>query len=574
MGYGNYNAVSAEGAVSGPLTGGVEARLAGMYSDRNGYGKSLVTGTDVDDHHAYGGRATVVVAPAETASVTLSADYYNEDDHDYIVHYFGQYNPAYPLFAEAFMGGTVSTDPRDVNTDTTPTDKREIYGFAADAQIQLGAMDLRSITAYRTSDYFTASDYDHTEKQGVIINFAEDADQISQELQLSGRFAASTWVLGAYYFNENIHAFSHLPTNLAVIGFPPYFADGYKVAGNTDTEAWALFGQLDWALNDVFTLVLGGRYDHEKVKIGDVYELSLTLPYDPHRPPTDSMAANGFDAYGERVDSTIDSSVTPKIGFEYRPVNDLLVYATASKGFKSGGFTLATPLPAFKPEELWAYELGAKATTFDGRLRTNAALFYYDYSNLQVSKVQNRTIIVENAAEAELYGAELELTARLPKGFQVDGAASWLHSEYKDFQSQDPGDFNPFDPGYVPPVLDLSGNRLYQAPEVTANLGVEYQRPFAGGTLSLRGEADYVSRDYYTAFNSNILSQPANTKYNAFLTYAGPGDRWSATLYGRNLTDETTRANGLMGAIDYGGPAVGGMTPPRTYGLQFLFHPG
>ena len=60
-------------------------------------------------------------------------------------------------------------------------------------------------------------------------------------------------------------------------------------------------------------------------------------------------------------------------------------------------------------------------------------MFYYDYSNLQVSKVQNRTIIVENAAEAELYGAELELTARLPKGFQVDGAASWLHSEYKDF---------------------------------------------------------------------------------------------------------------------------------------------
>ena len=195
-------------------------------------------------------------------------------------------------------------------------------------------------------------------------------------------------------------------------------------------------------------------------------------------------------------------------------------------------------------------------------------MFYYDYSNLQVSKVQNRTVIVENAAAAKLYGAELELTAFLTDALQVDGSIAYLHSEYEDFESQDPGDFNPFDPTFSPPALDLSGNQLYQAPEWTANAGIQHEWTFDSGSLAARGELNYVSRNYFTAFNADILSQPSYTKLNAFLTWRSADGPWSATAYGRNLTDETIKASGLMGAIDYGGPAVGTYAPPREFGIQ------
>src|SRR3546814_7131857 len=99
-------------------------------------------------------------------------------------------------------------------------------------------------------------------------------------------------------------------------------------------------------------------------------------------------------------------SVPPKFGNQFSPIDDVLLYGTVSKGYKSGGFNLGINLPAFDPESIWAYEAGLKLTTSDRRLRANLATFYYDYANLQVSKVINSTVLTENAAEAELYGAE------------------------------------------------------------------------------------------------------------------------------------------------------------------------
>src|SRR3546814_2689852 len=95
-------------------------------------------------------------------------------------------------------------------------------------------------------------------------------------------------------------------------------------------------------------------------------------------------------------------------------------------------FPDTTLFRSFDPESIWAYEAGLKLTTSDRRLRANLATFYYDYANLQVSKVINSTVLTENAAEAELYGAELEATFIPVDGFQLDGSVSYLHSEYKD----------------------------------------------------------------------------------------------------------------------------------------------
>src|SRR3546814_20018859 len=114
-------------------------------------------------------------------------------------------------------------------------------------------------------------------------------------------------------------------------------------------------------------------------------------------------------------------SVPPKFGNQFSPIDDVLLYGTVSKGYKSGGFNLGINLPAFDPESIWAYEAGLKLTTSDGRLRANLATFYYDYPNLQVSKVIDSPVLSENAAEAQIYGA-VQVALLLPvDGLQLPG---------------------------------------------------------------------------------------------------------------------------------------------------------
>ncbi len=552
--FGNFGRVAVDAALSGPLAEGVTARVTVMSNNRNGYGKNEYTGNDIDDANQRGVRASVRFEPTETLTIDLSGDYYQENDHAYGLHYFGQYTPGVPLRGAA-LGGHAPSNIRDINSDFDPTNNRKLYGFSGTASWDLGAATLKSITAYRHSDYTDVTELDLTELRLSIFPFYERAHQFSEELQLSGDFGGSHWLVGGYYFKEHIFGGSQVARNLLITGGPDRLKGGYRAEGTTNTEAMAVFGQLDLALFDSLSLIFGARYNHEKIEITDALQLDFVNDYAPNVPIV-PFAVLGFP----RSDSTSENAFTPKFGVEYSPGNDIMLYATVSKGFKSGGYNLGVNVPAFSPETIWSYEAGMKLTTLDRKLRANLAGFYYDYSNLQVSKVINSQVITENAASASLYGAELELTAVPADGLQFDGTFSYLHSEYEDFRSLDPGR-----PALG--VLNLEKNTLIQAPKYTANVGAQYSWPIASGEVTLRGELNYASRVFFTAFNVDSVGEAPNTKFNAFLSWSDDDGHWSASIFGRNLTDKVTRANGLVSSATYGSPITGSVSAPRTFGI-------
>lgn len=549
---GNYGRVSVEAALSGPLTEGVQARLAVISNNRDGYGTNEFTGHDIDDANQRGARGVLRLEPASNLRIDLSADFYKENDRAYATHYFGQYTTV-PLLGTLF-GGSTAANKKNINIDYDPQNRRELYGFSGVAELDLGGATLRSITAYRHSDYDFLLDLDQTDAELSIFTFFEKAHQFSEELQLSGEFGDSKWLLGGYYFKERIQGGSHIPLNRIIFGGPAGFLEGYKVDGVTNTEAMAVFGQLDLAVTDQLKFIVGARYGHEKIGITDEYQYDLVRDYVPGAP---TVNLPGFP----RSAKTSDNAFTPKFGIEFSPGEDVLLYGTVSKGYKSGGFNLGVNLPAFDPESIWAYEAGLKLTTADRRLRANLATFYYDYANLQVSKVINSTVLTENAAEAELYGAELEATVLPVDDLQFDGTFSYLHSKYKDFSSLDPGR-----PALG--VLTLDGNRLIQAPKFTFNLGGQYTWRPSVGEITLRGEINYMSRIYFTAFNQNTVSQPGNTKFNAYLSFVDNDGHWNASLFIRNITDKQTIANALVNSATFGSSVTGSLAPPRTFGIR------
>ena len=551
---GNYGTINSEAAISGPVADGWSARLAVSTKHHDGYGTNIGTGHDIDDEDDYASRATIKYQPFDHLTFTLSGDFFNENDAAYGNHYLGQASPGVPLVGLAF-GGQAASDPRDIASAFDPTDHRVFYGFTGIAQVDLGEMTFKSITGYRHSNYTVLTDLTQTTQPAGLaplsmLPYFERAHQLSEELQLSGKFGASHWIGGLYFFDEHIFGGVQVPANNILFGGPNEEINGFKVQGFTHTKAAAGYGQLELAISDPLSVTLGARYGIEWISIHDDTEFDLSRPYvftDP------ILSLPGFP----RSADTEDHSFTPKIGLQYQLDTDVLLYASVSKGFKSGGFNLGVSGPAFRPETLWDYEAGLKGTWLDRRLRANTAVFYYRYSDLQVTKVVNTQTITENAATARLYGLEEQITLIPAAHVQIDANLGLLHSEYLRFESADPARPNLG-------TINLAGNKLYEAPEVTVNLGAQYDWDLPGGDLKLRGETNYVSRNYFTAFDT--ISQGGNVKYNAFLTFEDKTGAWTATVYGRNLTNKLTVDNALISSGIYGFPITGTIAPPRTFG--------
>lgn len=550
IGYGNYNAVISDGAIGGPIATGVRFRVAYTFENHDGWGKNVVTGNDIDNARRRGVRGTLSFDLGSSGKLDISSDYYREKDANYGNHAFGAGNPAVPL-SGLVLGGFIPEDIRDIANDFDPINERESYGFAARAEIDLGGATLKSISAYRNSDFMIKTDFDATSAPLSEADYYERSRQLSEELQVSGKIGNLRYIVGAYYFDEKIFGGNAVPLSLALFGSPSFqIVQGFRGEGDIRTKAVAGFGQLDYDISDILTFTAGGRYSWERHEISDQLQFDLSRPYPPRLP--------NLDIYNRKGLSTTDKAFTPRLQISYKPEKGLMFYASLSKGFKSGGFDIGGGAPAFEPETLLAYEGGMKGTFANGRVRINAAGFYYDYTNLQVSKVLFSAIQIVNAASSVVYGAEAELTIIPVDGFQIDAAPAWLHTEYKNFSTANPS--NPLTP------LDQSGNQLSQAPEISLRLGAEYSWSIGSGRVKLRGEMNYQDRIYFTPFNENLASRVPNTKFNAFFNL--DQGHWHASLYALNLTNRTTVANALVASAIAGSPILGTLEPPRTYGIK------
>ncbi len=546
---GNYGAITAEGALSGPLgTDKLLARISAKIDQHDGYGSNRFLGSEINDLDTQAARLQLLFNATDDLTFLLSADHFEQDDNFYQTIYGGYASPCVTTppgrRCGTAYGGLALRDEQDVLMDYETINEREFSGVSLTAEWTGAAATLRSITGYRETQYLWHVDGDETTFDIGYVGRDEDAEQFSQELQLLGDSGKLRWLLGGFYFTETNDALGY-----ADIPVPDFRTLIIRQFGQLETDAWALFAQATYEFNDVISLTLGGRYsDEEKSIVGEVsQQLPGVIP--PPRPT--------------RTETW--SKFTPKATLDFKFTSDMLLYVTAQQGFKSGGYAAGALTPAFDPEEVWSYELGFKSTWLGGVLQTNLAAFHYDYKNLQVGFVQNLpggavVTVVTNAASAKADGFEAEIVARPTDRLTLEANLGWLDAHYDEFFTVDPNR-----PAFG--VLDLAGNQLAQAPEFTAMTAATYEWPALGGSLSMRGEYQYTDEVFFDAYNRRgVMSEDSYGLVNGFLTWER--DKWKVSLYGRNLADKGHTLGGAIGGAIWGSPIYIVPGTPRLYGVR------
>ena len=566
---GNYGRIGVEGAVGGPMSDTVGARVAFQVIERDGYGSNHTTGSDVDDQSTGAVRGVIAFRPNDDFELTLRADLMNQDDHAYSFRYLGQGSlpdpsagwPGLPVKG-LLVGGTVPADPRDSTADSGPQNEREILGVSADMQWGLGDYVLTFITGYRSTDFETTTDLDNTSSPLTIYYQFSDSEHTSQELRLSREGDFGDWMIGGYLFSEDLTAATRVALDPFVV--PPFglpgptrLVRGFTGVGALETEAWAVFGHFRWQATDQLAIRVGARYSDEEKSIDDLNQIDFFTPWPPFGADFPATPPGG-----RQSKSTTWDAFTPSLTLEYQRSDKMFLYFDYSRGFKSGGYNVGNLQPAFDPEEIDQFEVGVRADWHDGRLRTNASAFYYDYTELQVSKVNGVVVTVENAASADIYGAELELIALLSDYLRLEASLGLLRTEFQDYRSQDPAR-----PAAFFGEFDLAGNELTQAPKYTLNLGVEYLHPLPQGSLTLRIDSRFVSDVWLSVYNLEHMSQPSYEWFDASVRYESQSGRWGLSAYVNNIGDEDVISAALVGSGLVGAPINGSFEPPRTYGM-------
>ena len=321
-----------------------------------------------------------------------------------------------------------------------------------------------------------------------------------------------------------------------------------------ETDSIAVFFEGDYELNDAWSLTLGGRYTKDEKLSEQTGALSTAVDADDN--PTAHPSAEWEE-------------FTPKVGVRYRATDNAMIYATWSKGYRSGGFNgrvdsqESARIP-YNPETVDNYELGFKTEWAGGTLRLNGAIFYTDYKDKQEEiglpseGGTGQRISVFNAATATIYGVELELQAIVTEGLILRANLGYLNSGYDEFT---------FDPGTG--VVDNSGLEFRRAPEFTGSVDATYEWEMGGGQAWVRGAYRLLSGYFVEQTNRAELENDDQHLINLSVNYAI--DNMQFSLFGRNLTDEDAYAHGLnvSGLWAYAAPRA-----PRTWGLEFTYNFG
>jgi iron complex outermembrane recepter protein len=462
--------------------------------------------------------------------------------------------------------------------------KLKTYGGSMILDFDLGEnIALKSITGYRELHWNVGMDVDGSPLNFLHTSFTMNQKQFSQELQLLGSAMDKSlnYVLGAYYFKESGDLHDYVT-----------FAEGLlQVDGPNDlsTKNYAFFGQIDWKLTEQFGITVGGRYTHENKSFegfqsdanGLTYKILTqvgVLPCASINPISEACRiAAGFPNPGQPLryyiagtQKKVFNNFSPKIGVQYHPTDDVMAYASWSKGYKTGGWTtrLSNPLPTapdFDEEKATTWELGLKSTLIDRRLQVNAAVFQTDYKGIQLNFQQGVSPTIQNAGDAKIKGFEIEVTAAPTDAFTINASVGHLNAKYKNVLTPAQVAANPFQAGVFP------GGELPKTPKWKFNVSPRYEIDLGGsGSVVLLADYTHSSSLWNDTERAFLLQRAATDLLNGSITYKAP-ENWDVTLGMTNITNERYLVTGQ--AQIAGGQFYGTYSRPREWyaklGLKF-----
>jgi len=530
--YGNFDAIKGKAYVSAPISDTVAFKVAATFSRRDGFA-----------FNAFDGSPDVInEAPerllGEEAATIRAAILFDKDALDILVSAdYGYFDQSVPLKDVTNGLG----DPDEYFVNAASTQDREFGGISATINYAFSdSLSLTSVTAYRESYYDEIYDSDGTPAEAFRVEPTEDQDQFSEELRLTALMENGLEIMiGGYFFREN----SEWDAPVGPFG-------ATRLLTTNRTTSFAAFANASYPVTEALTLTGGLRYSHEEKDFTFTAGSRFAdLP----------APGGGEDSWG---------AVTPRFAIDYKVSDDVFLYASVSRGFKSGGFNL-TGLQSFDPEFIWSYEAGTKADLFDSKVRVNMNAFYYDYEDLQVRiPVRPGVVSVTNAAAAEIMGLELEFKLLPTDRLAITGSIAYLDATYDQFDVP-VYDTDVSSPtlGEIIDVVDLSGNRLNRAPEWKLNLNAEYLTPLGGaGDLTLRAEYVYESEIFFTEQNISTFGRGGFHIVNARAVLE-PSDNWAFSAFVENIGDERFVAN----IIPIAGLPQGFASLPRTYGIAINY---
>ena len=480
---GNFNRYDGEVAYGGPISDSAGFRLAVRYGSDGGFTEDLDPrgGDEVDGGETMAARATLTFALSDTISAKIIGDYTDFDGDNRTIR------PRGSLHRSAAEGAKPLPDFDQTRNEVDSFQKWTISGITAEVTADLGGgLTLTSITGYRQFEDSFRFNTDGTEIFVTQTHFERDTDQLSEEIRLACDCEAYEWIAGLYYFTEDKEE---------ALGLPAInFGGAFNIFATNKTDAWAGFGELTWHFSDRLDGIVGVRYSNEEK---DHWNLrGLTFGNFDGLFGSSNPRDMGF-SFPELTTTDDWNAFTPKLGLKYDYSDDIMVYGTLTRGFKSGGTNSLSGDPAFDPEYLWSLEVGSKSTLADGRAVANAAVFYYDYTDLQVSTFAEGTVRVRNAAEASVLGLELDVSAVLSDQFSWTTSLMALQAEYDKFVTRYGSSL----------VLDVAGNNMVNAPEVSVTSTLDYNVDVALGEFSAMAQVAYRSTVYHSQFNETVVGQ-------------------------------------------------------------------
>ena len=472
------------------------------------------------------------------------------------------------------------------------------YGGSATLDYEITEnMNLKSITGWRQILWDVGTDLDGTPESIQEVTDEQKQRQFSQELQLTGKAFSDRldYALGLYYFTESGYVHDFVPFNTAYLWV-------YDYNNDVKTKSYAAYAHLDYKLTDRWGVTLGGRYSMEKKEFeggqGDLngfsYKISgcvdpaanANLYLDPSIPNgvTCQMAlgfpdpSNPLRYFPAGFDSQDWNVFTPTFGTQFHITDDVMVYASYSKGFKSGGWTtrLSNPITdraaaRFDPEYNKAIEAGLKSEWLDRHLQANLALFYSKYEGIQINVQQGPSPVYQNAGDATIKGVELELQGVMDNGLGLGVTAGYMDAYYTFLEPCllynavnnvcDPANGSSYSSTWGGFTMDTE---LPKTPEYKVSISPSYDVTLAGGSrLRLLADYTFTADLQNTAPNTPLLERPSTKMLNASIRWAPQSGKYEFAVGGTNLTDERYLTVGSTNPA--AGEIVGSYNPPRMW---------
>lgn len=628
--YGSYNQTIVEGAVSGPLGESASARIAGVYNRDDGYIKNITPGEkDRGANNHWALRGILALEPSDNFKARLTLRYAQADRERQAGNYSlapacpnaqfqGEFLPANQVceywnnyFGASYNGGVAgSTANGYANPAIAPSQggnpwrtagtgpayvDRKIFGASLRLEGSIGKVDLVSITDYSSLKkfYIEGGDgppelpYDFANPtayapftrgpcpapaqavtcyaSGTLFFQRAKTDQISQEVRASIASDRNYLVLGAYGLIVDGQFAAKYAT--------PFAQYDPTVSIDQRTESFAFFMQDEFKVSDTIKLIGGLRYWHDSKRgIYDAREQfsGLSLHWGPDRisynDPTGTTPLTGVTVTPAAAKPSYDG-LTARLGIDWKPSPDTLVYASFNRGSKSGGFTFSTGTPflgqavidtinniPYKPEKLDAYELGLK-TKLGSRSELNLAAFYYKYHDYQAFVQVGFTQVVRNLP-ATNKGIEAEFVTRPVDGLTIQLNGSWQDSKVKRVQ--------------LPDGVTVQDHDLPQAPSFSGNALIRYEFPLAGGTASMQADSLYSGKFCFTVMCAPVEREGSYHVENLRFGFTPANEKFDLAMFVNNVFKQKYRVYAFDGSL-FWGDSLGVYAKPVTWGVSLKY---